>query len=247
MNMNKKKVLVAALAISLIAILSFGTIAWFNATDSITNTFKVADSDDSDTQPDFSVNVFESNDTEDDGILFEDVLPGAQLAKDPTVENTGDYSMYTRVIVTLSNADEWIAASMKYDLVSDSDETAVHYTILEELVVINDTYWIRYDAPTYTAGTTTTDSTLSYVYYYNAVVAADAQTVPVFTTVTFPTQLQQEDMDYGTGADFTITVKADAIQSENIAPTTPTANRNEAYNAFITTANWAAGSEYPQP
>ena len=45
MKMNKKKVLVTALAVSLIAILSLGTVACFNAKDEITNTFKVADSD----------------------------------------------------------------------------------------------------------------------------------------------------------------------------------------------------------
>ena len=46
MKLNKKKVVVSALAVSLVAILSFGTIAWFSAEDTIENKFHFADSDD---------------------------------------------------------------------------------------------------------------------------------------------------------------------------------------------------------
>ena len=45
MKMTKKKVFVTALAICLVAILSMGSLAWFNASDTITNKFKIADSD----------------------------------------------------------------------------------------------------------------------------------------------------------------------------------------------------------
>ena len=60
MKMTKKKVFVAALAICLIAIISMGTLAWFNATDDITNNFKVA-TDENDTDPTFSVKVSETD------------------------------------------------------------------------------------------------------------------------------------------------------------------------------------------
>ena len=58
MKLNKKKVFVAALAICVVAILSFGTLAWFTAEDTVENSFKVTTSDDVGT-PDFSLVLFE--------------------------------------------------------------------------------------------------------------------------------------------------------------------------------------------
>ena len=65
MKMSKKKVFVTALALCLVAILSLGTLAWFNAADEITNRFMVADSD-NDNVPDFSVEVWENENDGDD-------------------------------------------------------------------------------------------------------------------------------------------------------------------------------------
>ena len=65
MKLTKKKVFVAALAVCLIAILSLGTLAWFNASDDITNKFLIADSD-GDGTPDFSVEVWENENDNDD-------------------------------------------------------------------------------------------------------------------------------------------------------------------------------------
>ena len=47
MKLTKKKVLLASLAICLVAIISFGTLAWFTADDQVTNTFLVANSEES--------------------------------------------------------------------------------------------------------------------------------------------------------------------------------------------------------
>lgn len=234
--MNKKKVFVVALAVCLVAILSLSSLAWFNASDSVTNEFKVADSDDPDTLPDFSVDVFETDEDGEKlpgGKEYENVLPGAKLAKDPTVENTGNYDMYTRVIVTLSDAKTWIDASAKYDLAADDNY------VLESMIDLNTTDWYRYDAPVYDAAA----DTLTYVYYYNGVVEAGKTTSALFTAVTIPTALQAEDMDYGTDGTFTIDVKADAIQSENIIPEGTALTKIAAWHAFDN-AGWAAGSAY---
>ena len=66
MKFTKKKVLVTSLAISIIAILSFGTIAWFTAEDSVTNKFYVGDTD---TEADevFGIDLWENRDTNGDG------------------------------------------------------------------------------------------------------------------------------------------------------------------------------------
>jgi len=78
MKMNKKKTLVVSLAVAMIAILSLGTLAWFNDSDTATNKFYVATSDEENVKPDdiFSVDVYEKIDTDGDGIpdLEEDEL-----------------------------------------------------------------------------------------------------------------------------------------------------------------------------
>ena len=118
MKMTKKKVFVAALAICLIAIISMGTLAWFNATDDITNNFKVA-TDENDTDPTFSVKVSETdldgNETED-GVTYYNVVPGDVINKDPKITNTGDYTQWIRVSVTMTKADYWknFGGSLKF-------------------------------------------------------------------------------------------------------------------------------------
>lgn len=233
--MSKKKLLSLALVVIMIAILSFGTLAWFNATDSVTNEFMIADSN-NDGTPDFSVEVFEhdENDQEVDSLTFENITPNAVLEKDPTVKNTGDYSMYTRLVVTLSDATTWMNSSATYDLASESK------FILEALVDINPA-WVRYDDP----AIDTAADTITYVYYYNGVLASEATSEALFTKVTIPYQLQQADMNFGTDKTFTLTIRADAIQSDNIVNAASTLNQNDAYKAFIETAKWSAAAEYP--
>lgn len=199
MKMNKKKVLVTALAVSLIAILSLGTLAWFNAKDEITNTFKVADSD-GDGTPDFSVDVWEgtSDNKDQDGITYEDVAPGDVLAKNPTVENTGDYDQWIRVYVTF---DEWstIEAACKRVGISSDVRT-----------------WLGVDTAAWTADNNATviaDNTVTYVYYYNYKLVKDGTAV-LFNNVSIPVKFEQEDMRY-VSDNFTIKVKAEAIQADN--------------------------------
>lgn len=154
MKMNKKKVLVASLAISLIAILSFGTIAWFNAEDKVTNKFMVATSEDG---PDsiFSIDVFEQVDTDDDGIFdgtsdydaavsygtdkngqtYKEIVPGDNLGKKPWVRNTGSYDQYIRVQVTVNNATAWKNIFAKY-----------HLTLDDIFLGHNESLWTRNDA-----------------------------------------------------------------------------------------------------
>lgn len=237
--MNKKKIFILALAVCLIAILSMSTLAWFNATDSVKNDFMFDDSD-GDGTPDFKVDVYETDKNGNPrpaGKEYPHVAPGAVLPKDPTVKNTGDYDMYTRVVVTLDNAAAWKAISDKYSIAADSD------LILEKMVEIN-AKWVRFDVPVYDS----TADTLTYVYYYSEIVgteAANNTTESLFTQVTIPTAPQQDDLRFGDDK-FSITVKADAIQSDNIIADGATITGNEAYTAFAT-ANWAAGLDYPQP
>lgn len=146
MTNMKKKVLAVSLVISIIAILSMGTLAWFNDTDEVTNKFMMATSSD---DPDeiFSVDLWETKtnpdgtpvgtDKTDDGNTYENIAPGAVLTKDPTVENTGSYDQWVRVEVVLNRADVWI------DILGDD------YDLGTIFLGHDDTKWTRYEAGSY--------------------------------------------------------------------------------------------------
>ena len=65
MKLTKKKVFVSALAVCLVVILSFGTLAWFTDTDSVKNDFYMATSN-QDPDAIFSVDVWEYVDGDTD-------------------------------------------------------------------------------------------------------------------------------------------------------------------------------------
>lgn len=235
--MNKKKVFALALAVCMIAILSMSTLAWFNDSEEIKNDFMFDDTD-KDGTVDFKVNLFETKGTDEvDGKTYVKVTPNAKLAKDPTVRNEGDYDMYTRVVVTISDAAAWLTASANYNLTGNNDDL----TILEKMINLH-ADWVRFGNPVQD----TNADTITYVYYYAHKVLPGAVSAPVFTEVTIPWQLQTKDLNFGDKA-FSITVKADAIQADNIIPENPIADGNDAYKAFYY-ANWAAGNTYqPDP
>jgi len=219
--MNKKKLLSLALVVIMIAILSFSTLAWFNDTDEITNQFHVATSDDDTPDEIFSVDVWENTPDEDkdqDGYEYKDILPGSELKKEVFAENTGYYSQYVRMTVTVSNADAWIAAlGNGYDLgtiFGGHDETK----------------WVRLDVGTYNG----TDNTYTMVYYLNEILDA-GDTACLFETVNIPTHLTQADMVF-VGGQFDLKVVADAVQTENLGIDT-TDNVCDAYQAFQVVEN----------
>lgn len=210
--MNKKKVVVVSLAISLIAILSFGTLAWFNATNEVTNKFMISDSD-QDGTPDFSVDVWETDPTnpepdakDQDGVTYEDILPGDVIAKNPTVENTGDYDQWIRVYVTFDEFSKIEGACERTGITSD----------LRTWLDVDTTAWLADNDATVVEG-----DTVTYVYYYNYKLVKD-QTAVTFNNVTIPGEFEQADMEYVSG-DFSITVKAEALQADNTGDDAQTA------------------------
>lgn len=220
MRMSKKKVFVTALALCLVAILSLGTLAWFNAADEITNRFMIADSD-GDGTPDFSVEVWETENDGDDtadqdgdgdnvitheGNTYPEIIAGDVLAKDPTVENTGDYDQWIRVLVTF---DEYTKISAACANQSISDD-------LREWLDIDSANWTAADAETVVDG-----DKITYVFYYNNKLAKDAEAT-LFTKVTIPGEFEQADMAFASG-DFSITVKAEALQADNTGSDAQTA------------------------
>ncbi|MBR3691324.1 MAG: hypothetical protein IKL89_01320 [Clostridia bacterium] len=221
MKFNKKKVFVSALAISLVAIISMGSIAWFTAQDSVENRFNVADSETTPADKLFSVTVYEQRDTNfdgdfneagdveytEDGLSYSAFLPGDTLSKIAHVKNTGSYNQYMRAVITVSDADKWIAA------------LGADFVIEDILEGYDASLWARIDR----IGNGTAN-TLTYVLYYDGIVAP-GQDITVFTGVEIPSELTQADY-VAFGKDFTVNVKAQAVQTENVGA--------DAYAAFTT-------------
>ena len=215
MQNKKSKVLVIALIVSLVAIISIGSLAWFTAKDDVTNTIKLAD--------DFDVDVYE---TDKDGNLIKEgdetvgqtytgIMPGQTIKKDPTVRNTGNHDEYVRVNVTLSNYDIWSAA-VKPDEETGKVDLSTIFTGFDS------TAWKRYDAPVINE----TDKTVTYTFYLDEIVLTPNQAAALFTGVTIPGELSSEQAAT-MGGQFTIKVEAEAIQVENLPEGVDTA-----YKAF---------------
>lgn len=229
MKFNKKKVFVAALAICLVAILSMGSLAWFSAQDSVKNEFFIAASDDLDKDDIFSVDVMERVDRDKDGVYdatlsspegfdYKDVLPGDKLVKEPFVRNTGYYDQYIRVTVTISDATAWINA------------LGLDFAIENVFAGYDASKWSNISKAI--EGET---DTITYVLYYtgildgadtaNDAVSGTANQVTLFTHVNIPQSLTQAQAAAFEG-DFSIDIKAEAVQTENVGA--------NAYEAFAT-------------
>ena len=258
MRMSKKKMFVTALAICLIAILSLGTLAWFNASADVTNKFMVADSTDDGTTPDFSVEVWENendgNDNVDqdaadgdggdnrrdityEGNEYPDILPGDVLAKNPTVENTGLYDQWIRVLVTVENYGEIQSACEAAGIVDDVDVDIRSWLQNKDGTGIDTDVWEVVADPVGESGA----DTRTYVYYYKGTTEDEGRlepgkTITLFEQVKIPYQFEQDDMSF-TDAGFSINVKAQALQADNTG--------NTAQTAFAT-VGWTVDKENPQ-
>lgn len=209
MKNAKKKLFVVAVAVCLIAILSFTTLAWFSDSESVTNNFIVSSDDDESPDDIFSVDIFEivedddDDDTDDsqrveeDGYTFEDVMPGDELRKEPIVKNTGRYDQWVRLTITFSDLDAWYA-------IQDGNTAEGPIKLLTKSA----------DWDQWTLGEFSYDENgYVYVYYLNTVLEPGEE-VGTFTHVNIPGGLDQEDM-FGIKT-LSLDVKAEAVQVENI-------------------------------
>ena len=224
--MTKKKVFVTALAVSLIAIISMGTLAWFNANDEITNTFKVA-TNENDTDPTFTVEVTETDlegNTTDSGVTYYDVLPGDVIEKDPTITNTGDYSQWIRATVTMTSADKWAAAggSLKFKEVFEGST----YGLAADVATATEEWLLVSDEATLVNG-----SAVWYLYLNSELEPADSAVV--FEKVNIEENFTLEEILGFDG--YAITVKADAVQFANTGD-----NAVEAFDAV----GWTVGTDF---
>lgn len=197
--MEKRKALMAAVAVCLVALLAIGTLAIFTARDSITNTFLMTSNNPEDPDDElFSIRIYET--AEDggqttEGRTYQNIAPGDVLDKDPTVQNTGQYGQWIRMMITLTNAQVW------------QEICEAHQTDLPSMLGgYDENTWTRYDEPVYDAAA----DTLTYTFYLDRELDV-GEAATLFTTLTIPGSFDLTDMNRLNT--FQISVSADAIQS----------------------------------
>ena len=204
MRNTKKKLLVSALAVCLLATLSFGTLAWFNATDEVTNNFMVAGSENENPDDIFSVDVWEEGDNEDDGLVYTDILPGDTLSKVAHVKNTGSYDEYIRVKIAVSDANVWQDV-YKANLIPVTEFVNVDLDKIHGISSLVED-----------------DEFVYYLYYKGILPKANEETTDVeedmviFTEAYISEHLNRNQAVALTKDGFTITVTADAVQTEHV-------------------------------
>ena len=211
MKVTKKKVLLASLAVCLLALLSARTLAWFTDSKEVVNEFNIATSEDTEKDDIFSVDVWENTpegEKDQDGYVYEDILPGDVLKKEANVENTGYYDQYIRVTVTVSDAAAW--------------QSALNTTKVPKLEdIVNG--WDRNANIWVDNSSEIVDDKIVYTMYYNGILQGDMESiydnhksvVTVFTEVKIPQSLTVEQA-VAFKNNFAISVKADAVQTENL-------------------------------
>lgn len=203
--MKKRKIMSISIAICLIAILACGTLAYFTDTESVTNKFYTATYDPTDPTPPtpdelFSITVTETgaatytdaSGNELYGKQYEDILPGDELSKDPTITNTGKYDAYVRLSVKVTDVAAWEAAGI---------------TDLTTLFVNVNSDWECKET-----NKDTVNDTVTYVYYLKEKLEPEG-TSTLFEGVKIPNELDVNDMV--ALETFDIIITGDAIQARN--------------------------------
>ena len=248
MKLNKKKVVVVALALSLVAILSLGTLAWFNAQDSVTNEFQISDSLTS-----FDIDVWEKvpdgddegteldeigkGNTQENSYKYEDLMPGDLLDKQVYVENTSGNSLtdqYVKVEVTFTN---YAALNAISDNGLFDCKTMLKGTNFSDFEDDDTTDWY-YSNCVYNEN----ENTATYVFYLRETLAYNDAPVVLFEQVEIPANMDIDDVVALSKNGFNINVVAYAIQSANISEDGNTTLENAIY-AFGTP--WAEKDTAP--
>lgn len=187
--MNKKKVITMITTIALVAVVGVGaTLAYFTDSEDVSNVVTMGHVD---------ITLYETDSSGDaatiteEGLTFDNVMPGDVLAKDPSVKvNTGSSDAYIRVKMEVVPAEE---ATITEDDLNELAE-AIRADVEDGGI------WY-YDAE-------------SEYFYYKDIMTADSNPAVLFDTVTIPTTWGNNTADQS----FTIEVKAEAIQADNFNP-----------------------------
>lgn len=210
MSKNKKRILIAGLAVCLVALLGIGTLAYFTDSKELTNKFLTTDSDDPNPDPDkiFSIKLSETKiegGETTEGNTYQNVLPGSVLDKDPKVQNTGKYDQWVRVIVTIDKAAAW------RDIFTNANTAFEDLGLLVNCGTGKAWTWAEDESSGFNAADT--QDVITLVYYLNNPLKAADDPVTLFEEVNIPASITTDQMVAING--FTIKLTAQAIQSDN--------------------------------
>lgn len=164
--MNKRKILLLALSLCMVAILAVGgTLAYFTDEATKTNTFTVGNVDIDLTEPKWD---------EDGSGDAPDVYPGEPLAKDPTIENIGANPCFVRVKV--EGLDQFTTEFGEDAMITLRYKYADGY---------NTTDWTYYNGYYYYNKVLATEADAGNEYNQGLTYI----TTPVFDQIVMPTQL----------------------------------------------------------
>lgn len=219
----KKKLLIGALSLILVAIIAFGSLAYLSDTSStLTNEFMVAEYDPDNPYEDESeiFNVLLDEEDKNPGAAedartttgnqYERIVPGSVLDKDPTVYNTGKYDEYIRLLVTVSNYSEWNTISTKH-----SKGAGTAFLPGTEIFSFNGAGGTNSVFTLNTAETAvdTSKNTVTFYYYYDGILKPGGSKV-LFDKVSIPTYFDNDDML--AIQDFKINIVAQAFQVDEL-------------------------------
>ena len=207
--MTKKKIVSLCLvAVLVVMAIAGATVAYFNDTKTETNTFTVGNIQIKLDETD----ITDSTKRTETGNDYGDMYPGRTVTKDPTVHNVGANSAYIRAKVTINNALNMLP--LLFQDVTIADGTTIdqqYFQYFTALVGQLGEGWSYVDFdPDFNTGD------LTFVFKYDDVLAKDASTTPLFSSLTIPASYDGKDA-YGGYIAKSVTnmvVVAEAMQVE---------------------------------
>ena len=196
--MNKRKLTALVASLSLVAVVGIGaTLAYFTDNASTQNIVTMGHVDISLTENEVTKNengdyiVDDTKPVTEEGLVFDGVLPGDTIPKNPTINLLdGSVDAYVRIKMDIAADDG--------STISQADLDVLESNLRAE--ILEDTNWYYNSADGY--------------YYYTPVLSAEESAV-LFETVTIP---GEEWKNNTADQSFTISLQAEAIQADNFTP-----------------------------
>ena len=215
--MSKRKILVLALSLGMVAILAIGgTLAYFTDTDAATNTFTVGNVQ-------IKLNeVFEQNS------VLRPATGSAQagtlqngIKKEVTVTNTGSEDAYVRVHIAIPSILD------NGDPSFDAGQNVLHFNYTKDSVVAGEWDWSKSTGAPYEGDWNYYETTINSIDYNVYVVTYESVLAPNATTATkamhqvyLDSKVTNEDItkiNATLGANWQILVVAEGAQAEGFA------------------------------
>lgn len=210
--MQKKKVLATlAACAAAMTLMVGGTMAYLTDTETATNTFTVGK---------VTVDLLEPNYPGNGSDQTTDIIPGEEIPKDPTLKNTGKNSsvVFTRINIPMQKVitagedgkrlNDGKAANTELFLFKN-DQGGAYNSINSNWIELSKVYLNDAGAVVDKDNATM----CSYLYGYTHVLAVDAKTEPVFSTVKLANIIEGQADDEKKDID----IYSYAIQASNIA------------------------------